>query len=100
MWLFKTGELHFLHQDNTPLDLLLLMAGPMTVIPLFFFAVAARRMALSTLGFLQYLGPTLQFALGVYYGEDFTLAHALCFGCIWLAVVIFSYGAWRKSKTA
>jgi len=98
IWLYKTGGLHFLHQDSFTLDTLMVIAGPITVIPLFFFAVAARRMPLSTLGFLQYIGPTLQFSLGVYYGESFTLAHALCFGCIWLAVIIFSYGAWRKSK--
>lgn len=100
IWLYKTGGLHFLHQDSLTLDGLMVIAGPLTVIPLFFFAVAAKRMPLSTLGFLQYLGPTLQFVLGIYYGESFTLAHALCFGCIWLAVIIFSYGAWRKTKAA
>ncbi len=98
-WLYKTGELHFLHQDSFTLDALMVIAGPLTVIPLFFFAVAARRMPLSTLGFLQYIGPTMQFALGVYYGEAFTISHALCFGCIWTAVIIFSYGAWIKAQT-
>jgi len=98
LWLYKTGELHFLYQDSFTLDALMVIAGPLTVIPLFFFAVAARRMPLSSLGFLQYIGPTMQFALGVYYGEAFTLSHALCFGCIWIAVIIFSYGAWVKSN--
>ena len=98
LWLFMSGELKFLQAGDMNLNALLLLAGPLTVTPLFFFAVAARRMPFSTLGFLQYIAPTLQFICGLYYGEAFTLAHALCFGCIWLAVAVFSYGSWKKNK--
>lgn len=97
-WLYAAGDLKFFYTNTVEMDVLMLLLGPMTVIPLFFFAVAARRMPLSTLGILQYIAPTLQFMCAVYYGEAFTRAHAICFTCIWLAVIIFSYGAWRQSK--
>jgi len=77
---------------------LLMFAGPLTVLPLLAFAIAARRIQLSTLGILQYVGPTLQFACGLYYGEAFTTAHAFCFGFIWAGVALFAFDAWRKSK--
>ena len=97
-WLYSLGELKFLSQNNMTLDTLLILLGPVTVIPLFFFAVAARRLPFSTVGFLQYIAPTMQFLCAVYYGEVFTLAHAFCFGFIWVAVIIFSFGVWRKTQ--
>ena len=87
-WMMSEGRSLFL-QGDAVLDGLLLFAGPLTVIPLFFFAFAARRVRLSTLGFLQFLGPTLQFFCGLYFGEPFTQAHAICFGFIWSAVAVF-----------
>ena len=57
-------------------------------------------MQLTTLGFLQYIGPTLQFMIGVYYGETFTLAHAVCFGLIWTALAIFSVDAVRANRAS
>src|SRR5439155_792559 len=60
-------------------------------VPLLFFAAAARRLPLSTLGFLQYLSPTLQFLLAVFaYGEAFDRAHAVAFALTWTAVAVFS----------
>jgi chloramphenicol-sensitive protein RarD len=85
---------------SLPTDLLLLAAGPITVIPLALFALAARRLRLSTLGFLQYIGPTLQFALGLYYGEAFTLAHGICFALIWTALALISIDAVRRNRPA
>lgn len=97
MWLSKTGQLQF-SQLGTQTDILLMLAGPITVLPLLAFAFAARRMTLSTLGILQYIGPTLQFGCGLYFGETFTLAHALCFSFIWLGIFIYSYDALRKHR--
>jgi chloramphenicol-sensitive protein RarD len=77
---------------------LLVLAGPVTVIPLLAFALAARRLKLSTVGMMQFIAPTLQFLIGVYYGEQLTTAHIICFGCIWIAVVLFSWDAWRSSR--
>jgi len=77
---------------------MLLLAGPITVVPLLFFALAARRLDLSTLGMLQFIGPTLQFLIGVVNGETLTTAHVICFSCIWTAVGLFSWDAWRSRR--
>ncbi len=77
---------------------LALLAGPLTVLPLLFFAIGARQLPLSLLGFLQFIGPTLQFFCGLYFGEKFTFAHAWCFGFIWLAVIVFSLDKWRELR--
>ena len=78
--------------------LLLALGGPVTVMPLLLFAIAARRLPLTTIGFMQFLAPSLQFATGVYYGEQLTLPRLVCFGCIWAAVAIFSIDAFYQQK--
>ncbi|MEL7450046.1 MAG: EamA family transporter RarD [Pseudomonadota bacterium] len=75
---------------------LLLLAGPVTVLPLLMFALAARRLRLTTLGFMQFLAPTMQFGMGVLYGEVLTSAYVVCFACIWAAVVLFIVDALRR----
>ena len=77
---------------------LLALAGPLTVFPLLAFALAARRLRLSTIGFMQFIAPTLQFAVGLGYGERLTAAHAVCFSLIWIAVGTFSWDAWRARR--
>ena len=96
-WLGAQGSLSFAHQ-STGLDVLLALAGPITVVPLVLFALAARRLRLTTVGFLQYIGPTGQFVLGLYYGEAFTPAHAICFGLIWTALALISIDAVRRNQ--
>ena len=78
---------------------LLIAAGPVTVLPLLAFAIGARRLPLSMIGFLQFIGPTLQFLIGVIDGEPFTRAHQFCFGFIWLAAAVFASDAILKSRT-
>lgn len=97
LWLMSTGNAVFLN-GSTMMDTLLVLAGPVTVVPLVLFALSARRLRLSTIGFLQYIGPTLQFFLGIYYGETFTWAHGICFGSIWIALALFSFDAARASR--
>jgi chloramphenicol-sensitive protein RarD len=80
------------------LSALLVLGGPITVMPLLLFAIAAKRLSLTTLGFLQFLAPTLQFCTGLYYGEKLSPAHLVCFALIWAAVACFSYDAVRASK--
>ena len=95
VWKIARGESAFL-SGRPWLDLLLLLAGPTTAIPLLCFAAAARRLPLSTLGFLQYVSPTLQFLLAVFaYGEAFDRARAGAFACIWTALAIFAYHSAR-----
>ena len=77
---------------------LLVLAGPLTVLPLVAFAFAARRLRLSTIGFLQFIGPSLQFLMGVVYGEPLTPAVLWCFGFIWLAASVFTLDALRKYR--
>ncbi|MEO0972251.1 MAG: EamA family transporter RarD [Pseudomonadota bacterium] len=79
---------------------ILMLAGPVTVLPLMLFALAARRLPLATLGFIQFLAPTLQFLVGVVYGEALTLPLAICFACIWTAVLVFAADAWRRRPRA
>ncbi|TCO83741.1 chloramphenicol-sensitive protein RarD [Plasticicumulans lactativorans] len=89
------GEGVFLH-GGTAQDLLIVGAGLITALPLLWFANAAKRLRLSTLGLLQYLAPSCQMALAVLaYGEPFTPAHAVTFGCIWCALGLYSFDAQR-----
>jgi chloramphenicol-sensitive protein RarD len=90
VWAIASGRAAFLAGDPS-LDVLLLLGGPVTAVPLLFFAAAARRLPLTTLGFLQYLSPTLQFLLAVFaYGESFDRTRAVAFACIWTAVALFA----------
>jgi chloramphenicol-sensitive protein RarD len=71
--------------------LLLLGAGIVTALPLFCFSAAAQRLPLSTMGFFQYLAPSLQLLLGVFlYREPFTRQHIVLFGCIWSALLVYT----------
>ena len=83
---------------DTGLSMLLVLGGPVTVMPLLLFAISAKRLSLTTIGFMQFLAPTLQFFTGLYYGEQLTTAHLVCFGCIWIAVAFFSYDALTAGK--
>jgi chloramphenicol-sensitive protein RarD len=72
---------------------LLLLAGIVSTTPLLLFTAAARRLAYSTLGMLQFIAPTLQFLIAVLlYGEPFTSAHAIAFGAIWTALALYVTG--------
>lgn len=69
---------------------LLALAGIVSTTPLLLFTAAARRLRYSTLGMLQFLAPTAQFLLAVaIYGEQFTRAHAVAFGAIWVALILY-----------
>ncbi len=69
---------------------LLVAGGAVTALPLVLFAYGARRIPLATVGFLQYIAPTLQLLIGVFvFHESFTQTHLIGFGCIWAALVIY-----------
>jgi chloramphenicol-sensitive protein RarD len=77
---------------------LLVGTGAITLAPLFFFNGAARRLPLSTLGFYQYLSPSIQLALAVLlFHEPFTPVHAISFGLIWAALALYTVDAIRKA---
>jgi chloramphenicol-sensitive protein RarD len=72
-------------------DLMLMGAGVATAIPLALFAFGARRVPFTTLGILQYISPTLQFLIAVFfYGEAFTPARLIGFSFIWLALAVYT----------
>jgi chloramphenicol-sensitive protein RarD len=80
-----------LRHQGLGVDLLLVAAGAVTAVPLILFTLGVRRIPLSTAGLLQYIAPTCTFLLAVLlYGEDFSTAHAVSFGLIWAALVIYS----------
>jgi chloramphenicol-sensitive protein RarD len=81
--------------------LLLALAGLVTAIPLLWFAAAARRLRLSTMGVLQYVSPTCQFLLAVFaYGEAFRWWHGVSFGLIWGALAIYTADSIRAYRQA
>ena len=94
-WLFYTGSSALI--DGKPgITLLLIAGGPITVIPLLMFAVGARKLSLTVLGFMQYIAPTLQFMVGIYYGETLTRPLLVCFAFIWVAILVFSIDAFHN----
>ncbi len=90
--------LSFVHKDgsgsfSTSVDtsLLLIGAGVVTAVPLLLFAIGARRIPLSMIGFLQYIAPTFMLLIGVFvYNEPFTDVHLFSFICIWSALTIYT----------
>jgi len=94
---FVTGTGHFLF--NPWLTLLFIGSGVVTSLPLLWFNNAAKRLRLSTLGFFQYLAPSLQLLLGVFlYQEPFTPTHVVTFSCIWVALLTYSTTSWLNGK--
>ncbi len=99
VWLSLHGGSGF---ANAPAETrwLLAAAGPITAIPLLLFANGARRIPLSVLGLLQYIGPTLQLTLGVYvFHEAFTAERLAGFAMIWTALALYAgEGIWRRAS--
>jgi chloramphenicol-sensitive protein RarD len=95
--LHVTGQLTFGSQSRR-IDVLIACSGVVTAIPLLCFGQAARRLPLSTLGFLQYLSPSIQFGLAIAMGEPITPARMTCFGLIWAALAVFSFDSLRSAR--
>jgi len=96
-----SGTGAFLH--ITPLlNLMLLGAGPVTILPLLLFASAAKRIPLTMIGVLQYVNPTIQFLLGTFvYKEPFDHHRLIGFGIVWLALILFALeGFLRRPKSS
>lgn len=90
-WLADSGTMQFLALDRAT-DGLLILAGVVTTLPILLFTFAAQRLRLSTLGFLQYINPTMQFLLAVYlFREPMSDAHLTAFAFIWSALALYSF---------
>ena len=82
-------------------NLWLIALGPITAVPLLLFAAGARRLSMTTLGLLQYIGPSIQFVLGVWvFHEPFTPARLAGFALIWIALLVYSADGWRVTRRA
>lgn len=77
---------------------LLVLAGIVSTTPLLLFTAAAKRLPLSTMGMLQFIAPTLQFLIGVAYGEHLTIAHIVAFAAIWAALALYVVGLLRSPR--
>jgi chloramphenicol-sensitive protein RarD len=99
IWCEMAGAGAFGHA-GLGMDMLLILGGPITAIPLVLFAYGARRIPYSTIGLLQYMAPTIQLLLAVYvYHEPFSGARAVGFALIWTALLIYAAdGLWRSRK--
>ena len=85
--------------SNTRTDIFLIMGGAVTAAPLLLFAAATKKLRYATIGFIQYIGPTIQFLLAIFlYEETLTTAHVICFSLIWLGLALYSGEAYMQSK--
>lgn len=95
-WLSEPPDLwHF----DPVLALLLFLSGIVTAVPLLCFGQAAQRLPLSTLGFMQYLSPSLQLVIAVaIFGEELSWEQFYCFVLIWVALALFSVDSYRQFR--
>ncbi|MEN8859332.1 EamA family transporter RarD [Qipengyuania flava] len=81
------------------LSLAIMAGGAFTAFPLLLFAIAARKLPYSTLGFIQFLAPSIVFILGLtVFGEELKPAQAACFACIWAAAAVFAWDMIARSR--
>lgn len=85
--------------DSIGLSLAIVLGGILTAVPLLLFAIAARRMDYSTLGFIQFLAPSIVFVLGLtVFEKPLHTAELVCFGLIWIALAIFVWDLLAKRR--
>jgi chloramphenicol-sensitive protein RarD len=98
LWLEKQGALVFGHAEVST-QLLLVAAGAVTALPLLWFANAARRLELATVGLLQYIAPSLQFLSAVLvFGEPFGRVQLVSFVLIWAALALYTTDMVRRAR--
>ena len=99
LWLHFQGEAMFLN-DAWDTDLLLILGGPITVLPLAFFTAGTRMLPMTTVGILFYVTPSLQFLSGVVLlGESFNYDKLIGFVGIWIGLAIFSYSLLTRKES-
>ncbi|MGV3001956.1 EamA family transporter RarD [Vibrio sp.] len=101
LYLFAIADTATSHlgTNTLTLNVLLISAGIVTTLPLLCFAGAAVRLRLATLGFIQYIGPSLMFILAVFvYDEAFTADKIITFACIWAALIVFTWDGLKNNS--
>jgi chloramphenicol-sensitive protein RarD len=87
--------------NSLNLNMTLLLAGVVTTAPLLCFTAAARRIRYTTLGFFQYIGPSLMFLLAVMlYQEPLDTTRVITFVCVWLGLLIYVYDSFRVYRNS
>jgi len=98
IWLGVTGGLMFGTDMET--DMLLIFSAAVTSIPLMLFAAAAKRLTLTTLGFIQYVAPSMAFLIGVFvFKEPLNSGQIICFALIWTGLALFTFDSIRTART-
>ncbi|ATD07743.1 EamA family transporter RarD [Pseudoalteromonas piscicida] len=98
-WWVEPSATSNLWNNDWYTNTLLISAGVVTTLPLLCFTAAAKRIPYTTLGFFQYIGPSLMFILAVlFYGEAFDAERAITFAFIWGALVMFSFDSYRDKR--
>lgn len=98
IWLYHTNDLAFAH-ISIKTDILLILAGVVTVLPLLLFAAGIQRLTLTVMGIAQYTVPTMTFCLAVFfYDEPFDSKQLVSFSCIWLGLILFTAEGIRHQK--
>ena len=98
-WFSFSSQLSNLNTNDWSLNLTLISAGIVTTAPLLCFTAAARRLRYSTLGFFQYMGPSIMFVMAVWlFHEPLEQARLTTFVFVWLALFLFSYDSYRAYR--
>ena len=98
-WYYAQSSAGSSFVQDIGLSLAIMLGGALTAFPLLLFAIAARKLPYSTLGFIQFLAPSIVFILGLtVFGEELNYAQAACFACIWAAAAIFIWDLWSRSR--
>ena len=98
--LHRAGAGAFLHTGAAS-DAFMIAGGLVTTVPLLLFAAAVRSVPLSVIGILQYIGPTIQFFLGIFlYGEPFSRTQLVGFSIVWVALAIYAGDSLRARRVA
>ena len=98
-WYFAQSAAGSSFTQSLDLSIAIMLGGALTAIPLLLFAIAARLLPYSTLGFIQFLAPSIVFLLGLtVFGEELKPVQAACFACIWAAATLFVWDLWSRSR--
>ena len=99
LWWAEQGGGGAIFHGNPGTDALLVAGGLLTALPLVAFAYGARRIPYSMLGLLQYIGPSIQFIIGIFlFGEAFSQVQAIGFGLIWLGLAMYAAEGWQRQR--
>ncbi|MCV2886230.1 EamA family transporter RarD [Aestuariibacter sp. AA17] len=98
-WFTFASDASNMFTNEMALNITLICAGIVTTAPLLCFTAAARRIMYSTLGFFQYIGPSIMFLLAVFvYAEPLDMARMITFGFVWCALLMFTFDSYRQYR--